>query len=278
MLNTLIKLAKELATKIDTDRIIVITKEDVDFQDDEFSIITAPKRFVTVLESMFFTIAEEELSGKDIFERSLTFLQIQEVSPLHLYLKGIELKGAVVGVVDLDMLKGLMVIDLEKSRIQKALSECAERVNPNALKAVLNVALNIAHKGREGKKIGTGFVIGDVEEVLKRSKPLVINPYECYGIEERDIKNPANWESVMEFAQLDGVFILDEDGIIISAGRYLEVSVKDLKILKGLGARHLACAAITRETEAIAVVVSTSGDIRIYKDGEEILVIDSTLI
>lgn len=278
MLNTLMKLAKELATKINTDKILVITKEDVEFEDDEFSIILAPKRFVTILESMFFTIAEEELSGKDIFERSLAFLQIREISPLHMYLKGVELKGGVVGVIDLETIKGLMVIDLEKSKVQKALSECSERVNPNALKAVLNIAINIAHKGREGKRIGTGFVIGDVEEVLKRSKPLVINPYECYSIDERDIKNPANWESVMEFAQLDGVFILDEEGIIISAGRYLEVSVKDLKILKGLGARHLACAAITRETEAIAVVISTSGDIRVYKDGKEILVIDSTII
>ncbi len=278
MLKTLIELAKELANKINTDKILVVTKEDVEIEDDEFSIIFAPKRFVTILESTFFTIAEEELSGKDIFERSLAFLQIHEISPLHMYLKGIELKGGVVGVIDLDTLKGLMVIDLERSRVQKALCECAERVNPNALKAVLNVAISIAQKGREGKKIGTGFIIGDVEEVLKRSKPLVINPYECYGIEERDIKNPANWESVMEFAQLDGVFVLDEDGIIVSAGRYLEVSVKDLKILKGLGARHLACAAITRETEAIAVVVSMSGDIRIYKDGEEILVIDSTFI
>jgi len=278
MLNTLMKLAKELATKINTDKILVITKEDVEFEDDEFSIILAPKRFVTILESMFFTIAEEELSGKDIFERSLAFLQIREISPLHMYLKGVELRGGVVGVIDLETIKGLMVIDLEKSKVQKALSECAERVNPNALKAVLNIAINIAHKGREGKRIGTGFVIGDVGEVLKRSKPLVINPYECYSIDERDIKNPANWESVMEFAQLDGVFILDEEGIIISAGRYLEVSVKDLKILKGLGARHLACAAITRETEAIAVVISTSGDIRVYKDGKEILVIDSTII
>ncbi len=278
MLNTLVKLAKELARKINTDKIVLITKSDFDFEDDEFSIFVAPKRFVTMLESMFYTIAEEELSGKDIFERALAFLQVSEITPLQMYLKGIELKGGVVGVLDLDILKGLMVIDLERSRLQKVLNECAERVNPNVLKAVLTVAINIAQKGREGKRIGTGFVIGDVEEVLKRSRQLVINPYECHGIEEKDIKNPANWESVMEFAQLDGVFVLDEDGIIVSAGRYLEVSVKDLKIAKGFGARHLACAAITRETEAIAVVVSESGDIRVYKDGEEILVIDSTIL
>ncbi len=278
MLNTLIELAKKLAKDAKTDKIVVITKEDVEFEDDEFSFIVAPKRFVTMLESMFYTIAEEELSGKDIFERALTFLQVSEIAPLQMYLRGVDLKGGAVGVLDLDILKGVMLIDLEKSKLQRALEECSERVNPNVLKAVLNVAINIAHKGREGKKVGTGFVIGDVEEVLKRSRQLVVNPYECHNVEEKDIKNPSNWESVMEFAQLDGVFVLDEDGIIVAAGRYLEVSVKDLKIAKGFGARHLACAAITRETEAIAVVVSESGDIRVYKDGEEILVIDSTIL
>jgi DNA integrity scanning protein DisA with diadenylate cyclase activity len=278
MLNTLIELAKKLAKDAKTDKIVVITKKDVEFEDDEFSFIVAPKRFVTMLESMFYTIAEEELSGKDIFERALTFLQVSEITPLQMYLRGVDLRGGAVGVLDLDILKGVMLIDLERSKLQRALEECSERVNPNVLKAVLNVAINIAHKGREGKKIGTGFVIGDVDEVLKRSRQLVINPYECHNIEEKDIKNPSNWESVMEFAQLDGVFVLDEDGIIVAAGRYLEVSVKDLKIAKGFGARHLACAAITRETEAIAVVVSESGDIRVYKDGEEILVIDSTIL
>ena len=226
MLNTLIELAKKLAKDAKTDKIVVITKKDVEFEDDEFSFIVAPKRFVTMLESMFYTIAEEELSGKDIFERALTFLQVSEITPLQMYLRGVDLRGGAVGVLDLDILKGVMLIDLERSKLQRALEECSERVNPNVLKAVLNVAINIAHKGREGKKIGTGFVIGDVDEVLKRSRQLVINPYECHNVDEKDIKNPSNWESVMEFAQLDGVFVLDEDGIIVAAGRYLEVSVK----------------------------------------------------
>ena len=277
MLNTLIDLAKKLARDAKTDKIVVITKEDVELMNDEFTFILTPKRFVTMLESMFYTI-EEEFSGKDIFERALTFLQVSEMAPLQIYLRDLDLKGRAVGVLDLDILKGVMLIDIERSKLQRALEECSERVDPNVLKAVLNVAINVAHKGREGKRIGTGFVIGDVEEVLKRSRQLVINPYECHDIEEKDVKNPSNWESIMEFAQLDGVFVLDENGIIVSAGRYLEVSVKDLKIAKGFGARHLACAAITRETEAIAVVVSEGGDVRIYKDGEEILVIDSTMI
>ncbi|MEM2023029.1 MAG: diadenylate cyclase, partial [Archaeoglobaceae archaeon] len=97
------------------------------------------------------------------------------------------------------------------------------RVDPTALRALLTVALNIAYKGREGKKIGTAFVMGDVEDVLSRSKQLIINPFQCQDEKLRDIKNPEIWESVMEFAQMDGVFVLDENGIIVSAGRYIEV-------------------------------------------------------
>jgi len=276
MLITLIGLAKELARSVKTDKIMVITREDFEIEDEKFTFILAPKRFVTMLESMFYTM--EELSGKDVFERALAFLQVCEITPLQMYLRGFDLDGVVVGVLDLEILKGIMLIDLKRSKLQRALEECSERIDPNVLKAVLNVAMSIAQKGREGKRIGTGFVIGDVDEVLKRSKQLVINPYECHDVGERDIKNPSNWESIMEFAQLDGVFVLDESGIIVSAGRYLEVSVKDLKIAKGFGARHLACAAITRETEAISVVVSEDGDVRVYKDGDEILVIDSTML
>jgi len=279
MLNTLFKLAKDLAKTVKAEKIVVISKDEIDFDSEEFEIFVAPKRFVTMLESLFYSIVEEELSGKDVFERALAYLQVNEITPLQMYLRGVELKGKAVAVLDLDIVRGLMLIDLEKSRFQRALAECSERINPSVLKAVLNVAINISQKGREGRRIGTGFIIGDVEEVLKRSRQLVINPYECHPIEERDIKNPATWESVMEFAQLDGVFVIDEDGIIVSAGRYLEVSAKDLKMKKGFGARHLACAAITRETEAIAVVVSESGgDVRVYKDGKEILVIDTAVI
>ncbi|RLI71822.1 diadenylate cyclase, partial [Archaeoglobales archaeon] len=204
--------------------------------------------------------------------------QNKEYISTFLYFKGIELDGNAVGVFNLDLLKGILVVELDKSRIQRILLECADRVNPAVLRAVLTIALNIAHKGREGKKIGTAFVIGDVEEVLKRSNPLILNPYKGHPEKERDITNPETWESVMEFAQLDGVFVIGEDGIIEAAGRYLEVSGKDLKIKKGLGGRHLACASITRETEAIAVVVSESGDIKIYKDGEEILEINASIL
>ncbi len=282
MLDCLVEHALSIAERIDCNVIVVISRSEPKIRDEDVQIFLAPRSYATMLESLFCSLEEqvgENLIGKSLIERATAFVQTKDYISTFLYFKGIELKGNAVGVVDLDSLKGIVIVDLERSRIQKALAECAERVHPNVLRAVLNVAMSIAQKGREGRKIGTAFVIGDVEEVLKRSSQLILNPYECHPISERDITNPATWESVREFAQLDGVFVIDETGIIVAAGRYLEVSGKDLKLRKGFGGRHLACAAITRETEAIAVVVSESGgDIRIYKDGEEIVEIDAGIL
>ena len=277
----LIKYAVEIAKKVNSNLIVVITKDEnaKESLDDDIKLFLAPRSYTTMLESLFWSLEESKsLIDKNLVEKAAMLFQNKEYISTFLYFKGIELDGNAVGVFNLDLLKGILVVELDKSRIQRILLECADRVNPAVLRAVLTIALNIAHKGREGKKIGTAFVVGDVEEVLKRSNPLILNPYKGHPEKERDITNPETWESVMEFAQLDGVFVIGEDGIIEAAGRYLEVSGKDLKIKKGLGGRHLACVSITRETEAIAVVVSESGDIKIYKDGEEILEINASIL
>ena len=275
----LIKYAVEIAKKLGSEVIVVISKEEVTEKFDNVKIFHVPRSYATMLESVFWSLENGKSAiDKTLVEKAVILFQNKEYISTFLYFKGLELNGNAVGVFNLELLRSILIVELEKSRIQKILSECAERVKPEVLRAVLTIALNIAQKGREGKKIGTAFVIGDVDEVLKRSSPLILNPYKGHSEKDRDITNPDTWESVMEFAQLDGVFIIREDGIIEAAGRYLEASGKDLKIKKGLGGRHLACASITRETEAIAVVVSESGDIKVYKDGEEILEINSSIL
>ncbi|RMD55612.1 MAG: hypothetical protein D6828_04370, partial [Nitrospirae bacterium] len=52
-------------------------------------------------------------------------------------------------------------------------------VNPETLYEVVVLAVEIAREGREGRKIGTMFVVGDTEEVLNRSKCLILDP--LYG-------------------------------------------------------------------------------------------------
>lgn len=278
MLEVLVKSALLLAKESGIKKIAVVSKSDFDKDFIEgVEIIQVPRKYATLLDSMIHYF--EESAEKIIAEKFSHMYRTKEYISTYMYLKGFEIDKAVV-VVDTDVLKGLTIFNPEKSSFMNALEECAERVDPEVLRAVLTVALNIAQKGREGRKIGTAFVIGDVEEVLSRSNQLVINPYEGHKESDRNIKNPENWESVMEFAQIDGVFVLDENGFIVSCGRYIETSAKDItsKIKKGIGGRHIACASITKETKAIAVVVSESGgDITVYKDGVEVIYIPSLL-
>jgi diadenylate cyclase len=177
--------------------------------------------------------------------------------------------GFVLGVLCLSQLSSIVVFDVKQLATVKTIDKTGERVDPNALKAVLRLALELGREGREGKKVGTAFIIGDTNEVLKRSHQLILNPYKGHSEDTRDIKNRSHWETIKEFAQIDGVFIVDDKGVIISAGRYLDVNTKSIE-LGGFGGRHISALAVTRETQAIAVTVSESGGtVRLFKDGIE---------
>ncbi len=189
--------------------------------------------------------------------------------------------GLVVGVMRMNDSDSIIVYDLSTNNIMKKLMECTERAEANVLKSVLNIALQIATQGREGKSYGTAFIIGDSEEVQRRSHPLVLNPFEGQSEDNCDIVNPKCWETVKSFAQLDGVFVITEKGIIRAAGRYLDINAKDVAVEKGLGGRHVSAAAITRDTETVAITVSASGGIiRVFRDGLEVVKIepDITLV
>jgi DNA integrity scanning protein DisA with diadenylate cyclase activity len=75
-------------------------------------------------------------------------------------------------------------------------------------------------------------------------------------------------ETVKELAQLDGAFLIQDDGVVLSATRYLNASSKGIELPLGLGSRHMAAASITKFTNAIAIVVSESSVVRIFDDGE----------
>ena len=55
---------------------------------------------------------------------------------------------------------------------------CTEKrgIDRRTLETVILLAVEISREGREGHKIGTLFVVGDVEQVLKRSKELILDP------------------------------------------------------------------------------------------------------
>jgi DNA integrity scanning protein DisA with diadenylate cyclase activity len=145
-----------------------------------------------------------------------------------------------------------------------------EIVMPEVFETVLNLALELSSEGKEGRKpVGTIFVLGKHEEVFKFSHPMVINPFQGYPEEERNILDPRLRETVKEFSSIDGAFIFREDGVILAAGRHLDASGENIEIPLGLGSRHRAAAGITRLTDALAIVISEgTGGVRIFHHGK----------
>ena len=147
---------------------------------------------------------------------------------------------------------------------------CSKRrgVNTRVLEQIVALAVEIAREGREGRKIGTLFVVGDTEEVLKRSKPLILDPLEGHPEESKRIDDPDVRETLKELAQLDGAFVVSDEGVVLSATRYIDAASDDLNLPLGLGSRHVAGASISSRTNAVAVVVSESSMVRMFDDGE----------
>ncbi len=140
------------------------------------------------------------------------------------------------------------------------------------LKQVLDLAVDIGREGREGKPIGTMFVVGDTRRVLTRCQPAGFDPVKGYSRKERDLEDPKVREAIKEIAALDGAFIVNAEGIVERSCQLVDAMHADVNLSKGLGARHWAGAAISRTTKAIAVVVSQStGSVRLFQNGHVVL-------
>src|SRR5216684_8697074 len=140
--------------------------------------------------------------------------------------------------------------------------------SPQVVEALVSLAMAIGHEGFEGHPIGTIFVLGDSTAVMEKSKQLTINPFQGISEAERNVLDPRIREAIKNFAVLDGAFVIREDGVVLAAGRYLQVE-SNVELPLGLGVRHAAAAGITVETQAVAISVSqSSGAVRVFKGGQ----------
>src|SRR4029453_9764083 len=106
---------------------------------------------------------------------------------------------------------------------------------------------------------------GDVDNVLEQSRSLLLDPLYGHSEELLHVERPEFRETIKELAQLDGAFVVGAAGVFGSAGRYVDVEVgAPENFLPGLGTRHAAAASVSRQTNAIAVVVSQSSGVRVF--------------
>ena len=90
-------------------------------------------------------------------------------------------------------------------------AHCSEK-RKRTFEEVVQLGVEIAREGREGRKIGTLFVVGDVEDTLARSRPLILDPLYGHAPELLHVARAEFRETVKGLAQLDGAFLVDDDG------------------------------------------------------------------
>lgn len=176
------------------------------------------------------------------------------------------------GIPKFGYIDSIFVIDVGREfeiLTSENISDIFEGVRAEVFETVLNIALELAAQGREGRQVGTIFILGDHERVLQLSRQMIINPFMGYKEEERNILDRNLRETIKEFSALDGAFLVKEDGVLITAGRHLNAALESKDFPQGLGSRHIAAAGITSVTDAIAVVISEStGTVRLFKKGK----------
>jgi diadenylate cyclase len=136
------------------------------------------------------------------------------------------------------------------------------------LEALIELAVEIAREGREGRRIGTLFTLGDERAVLAKSRSLILDPLTGHPESVRHVNNPNLRGTVKELAQLDGAFVVSHEGVFLSACRYLDAVTSEVEVPLGLGSRHIAAANMSAVTNAVGIVVSESSVVRLFCHGK----------
>ncbi len=175
------------------------------------------------------------------------------------------------GVPRFEYLDSLFVLDVGKEfeiLTSEDISDITEVGYPEVFGTLLTIALELAAQGREGRKVGTIFVLGDHEKVMQLSRQMIINPFMGYKEEERNILNTDLKETIKELSAIDGAFVLQNNGVVVTAGRHLSAALESKDFPQGLGSRHIAAVGITSITDAVAIVISEStGTVSVFKNG-----------
>ena len=169
----------------------------------------------------------------------------------------------------------ILVTGVDPDAEEIALGELVRLTNgirPNVLEAALCLACRIGTVARGGQHMGALLAIGDSDAVLEGSRQLVLNPLQGHSETECMLLDPDTHEMLIELSKLDGAFVIRGDGLVRSAGTFLAASGVDVEVPRGLGARHVAAAAVTARTRACAIAISaTDSFVRVFSGGRIVL-------
>lgn len=263
------KAVKELAKAVEADHTLVFSDSfvaDLPKSGNTLFVTTDEQLYLKALKtgykSLFLPIPIFESTG--LFEEAISYAKFKGLCRKDETVLCVLLKDRYFERISL-----LKVEETLDTPLYHFLSGCDYDIR--VVKAVYDLTLLLSREGLDGEPVGAIFMIGDHENVLKRSSQLSPNPFKD---KPASILDSGNWPFIRAITRLDGAFILDESGMIISACAYL-IPGSRVRLPPGLGARHMSAAAITKETKALAIVLSeTNGKIRLFHKGGLVVEID----
>src|ERR1700732_181174 len=140
--------------------------------------------------------------------------------------------------------------------------------DPDTLESLIGLAVETASEGREGRRVGTLFTLGDETAVLARSRPLILDPLSGHPESSLRLTDIHLRGTIKELAQLDGGFVVSREGVVLSACRYLDAVAAQVDVPLGLGRRHIRAANMSAVTKAVGIVVSESSVVRLFCHGQ----------
>lgn len=284
---SLLQAAQQLASEMSIDAVLLLTETDLDWESVRTSLegcrllVAAQDGVLTqkLKHEPGLTVLDIDPGPSPTRERlSLALLEAVATEKLKtgahviaLY-NGVEIEDAP------DQIDSMSLIHLGEhlERLTaRELRKLDTQVPLETLKAVVDLAAEIGREGREGKPIGTMFVVGDTRKVLAMSHQLGFDPVRGYSRRERNLRDRRVRESIKEIAKLDGAIIIHTDGTVEAAARYIDCLAEGITLSKGLGARHWAAAGVSKRTRAVAIAVSEStGTVRLFQNGQIVLHIE----
>ena len=177
-------------------------------------------------------------------------------------------KDLVMCVLNTKTMENISIIEMSNMKTPSIKDKLREEISPELVDVILSLGYNIVRKGREGVNPGAIFIVGRMDELGPHVFLPEINPFSALDKSKRSILDPGNASHIMEFAMLDGATVVDPNGYVTASGVYVKIS--ENTYLNRLGGRHLAAYSITRNSNSVAFLVSSEGEIKVYFRGDEI--------
>jgi DNA integrity scanning protein DisA with diadenylate cyclase activity len=278
---TIVKTAGKIAKKLEADAMLILTETGESYE--FLGGVNMPVIVATANDEVFNMLQSKKKEGlhpvKLMTRERTRTAQIEDAIVASIQEGTIDDDDLII-IVSSTLSKeadSLFVYRVDKEKLGFTIYDMIKKsdVKEGVFETLVNTALAIGKEGREGRPIGTAFLICDSDYVLENSTQLILNPFEGHKAPDRNITNPEMSETIKELAQLEGIFVVSSDGLIRAAGRYINIDTNNVDIPRGLGTRHAAVAAMTLASNAIGVSVSQSGGIvRIFKNGEVVMKIE----